>query len=166
MAPNGYLKPTCMMSHGNASRSVRGPRLLEHYSSLLIPLRIHRGICLIRQDFFQSSVHVHILRRMCPRITPRVDSMTKVDGQEDWDSRKCISRRPTSIFITGGIPDVSSHETADRPILRPEHIKAIDQREEDEANDSAIRSPWLEPAVVVRQHLVRDTLCFACFVET
>ena len=82
------------------------------------------------------------------------------------------------------LPNVCSQETAHRPILGPEDVEAVDESQEREDHDGRVRSlllnsqykiqrhtkhamtyPGLEPLVVIRQHLVRDTLRSASFLE-
>ena len=61
---------------------------------------------------------------------PEDDTMREVDDQEDRDA------------------DISGHEAANGPFLRPEDIETVDEAEKREAAEGNVRPIWLQPGVV------------------
>lgn len=78
---------------------------------------------------------------------PSINPVSTIDNEEDRDA------------------NVGGEETARGPVLRPEDVEAVDEREQDEHDHGQPGTPGLEPFVVVGKVGVGDALGAEGFAE-
>lgn len=98
---------------------------------------------------------------MCPRVTPRINAMSGINRQKQWNSNSIhfwlVSLLPI-IPLTkmkrkkkSNSPNISRHKPTNRPILRKKHIKPINQTQKRKPPN---RRPTA-PRAILKRRMIR-----------
>src|SRR5215471_3546563 len=108
------------------------------YLKSLLPKNVHIAEpsltdsrwCLRGHGLLQSRLKINILRPPHPRASRVNDSVTKIEYQESWNA------------------DIRGEEPGYGPLRWKEVGEAVDQNEEDEAEDTEVAAPGLDDGLI------------------